>query len=257
MCCLDSNRSRLGEAGTYVHECVSMCVCMYVCMYVYVCMWVCMCCLYFIDACLSHFSFPLFYSLLFSSILSSLIFSPHFSSLLFSPHFSSLLLFYFILSFHMPEYLFLLLSSVPILSSSPLSLYFFPLLFFFLFSFFSSPSVAYLTISPIPSSQSFFFLFLFAFHSILFHLIVHYFITSYPILSYDNHCIVGACEALARSLIKANKSIELSCWVNRAIGHLAAGHEANRDKLGTYMLHTCYCCYNFNNSYSNFNDWYC
>ena len=28
------------------------------------------------------------------------------------------------------------------------------------------------------------------------------------------------------------KSIELSCWVNRAIGHIAAGHEGNREKLG-------------------------
>jgi hypothetical protein len=42
----------------------------------------------------------------------------------------------------------------------------------------------------------------------------------------------GACEALARSLIKANKSQELACWVNRAIGHVAHDNEANRDRLG-------------------------
>lgn len=47
---------------------------------------------------------------------------------------------------------------------------------------------------------------------------------------------LGACEALARSLIKANKSTELSCWVNRAIGHIAAGNEANRERLGAIQI---------------------
>ena len=31
---------------------------------------------------------------------------------------------------------------------------------------------------------------------------------------------------------QANKVPDLACWVNRAIGHLAAGHEGNRDRLG-------------------------
>ena len=34
----------------------------------------------------------------------------------------------------------------------------------------------------------------------------------------------GACEALARALIKANKLPELACWVNRAIGIVASFH---------------------------------
>jgi len=33
--------------------------------------------------------------------------------------------------------------------------------------------------------------------------------------------------------MQANKIPELACWVNRAIGHLAAQHDANRERLGT------------------------